>query len=194
VANSRGPETLQDFVGGLQNRASATGSLRAGTAEEAAAAGDLVLVTVPLKAADQLPADALGGKIVIDTCDYYPQRDGQIAELDDETTTTSELVQRHLPTSRVVKEFNHIYAADLAGRGTPRGTPHRRALAVTGDDPAAKEAVRSYMDDLGVDVVDLDALAEGWRVQRDTPGYGPDLDAGQLREAAREARRYREMG
>lgn len=194
LANSRGPETLQDFVGGLQNRDSATGSVRAATTEEAGAAGDLVVVTVPLKNVDEVPAAPLAGKIVIDTCNYYPQRDGRIAELDDETTTTSELVQRHFPTSRVVKAFNHIFAADLASRGAPEGTPHRRALAIAGDDPAAKEAVASYVADLGFDVVDLGPLAEGWRVQRDTPGYTTDLDADQLRQAAAEARRYRDMG
>jgi 8-hydroxy-5-deazaflavin:NADPH oxidoreductase len=193
VANSRGPETLQDFVSGVNDRPSAKGSARAGTAEEAAAAGDLAVVTVPLKAIDQLPAQPLAGKVVIDTCNYYPQRDGQIAELDDESTTTSELVAGHLPGARVVKAFNHIYAADLASRGTSSGTPHRRALAIAGDDASAKEVVASYLDDLGFDAVDLGPLAEGWRLQRDTPGYGPDLDAGQLRQAAAEARRYRDM-
>jgi 8-hydroxy-5-deazaflavin:NADPH oxidoreductase len=193
LANSRGPETLKDFVAGVQNRDGARGSIRAGTAAEAAAAGDLVVVTVPLKSVDQLPVQPLAGKVVIDTGNYYPQRDGQIAELDDETTTTSELVQRHLPSSRVVKGFNHIYAADLASRGTPAGTPHRRALAIAGDDASAKETVASYMDELGFDTVDLGPLSEGWRIQRDTPGYGPDLDADQLREATAQAKRYRDM-
>jgi predicted dinucleotide-binding enzyme len=194
VANSRGPETLQDFVSGVAGRDSARGGVLAATAEEAAAAGDFAVVTVPLKAVDQLPVQPLAGKVVIDTCNYYPQRDGRIPELEDESTTTSELVQRHLSGSRVVKAFNHIYAADLASRGTPPGTPHRRALAVAGDDPSAKELVASYIDELGFDVVDLGPLAEGWRLQRDTPGYGPDLDADQLRQAAAEARRYRDMG
>lgn len=194
LANSRGPQTLQDFVAGVQNRDSARGSIRAGTAEEAASAGDLVVVTVPLKNVDQVPAGPLAGKVVIDTCNYYPQRDGRIAELEDESTTTSELVQRHLGSARVVKGFNHIYATDLGSRGTPAGTAHRRALAIAGDDASAKETVASYMDELGFDSVDLGALAEGWRVQRDTPGYGPDLDAGQLRQAAAEALRYRDMG
>jgi predicted dinucleotide-binding enzyme len=194
VANSRGPESLQDFVAGVAGRDAARGSIRAATAEEAAAAGDFAVVTVPLKAVDQVPVQPLSGKVVIDTCNYYPQRDGRIPELEDESTTTSELVQRHLSGSRVVKAFNHIYAADLASRGTPPGTPHRRALAVAGDDPSAKELVASYIDELGFDVVDLGPLAEGWRLQRDTPGYGPDLDADQLRQAAAEARRYRDMG
>jgi hypothetical protein len=194
LANSRGPESLTDLVSGLQDRASATGTIRAATAQEAAAAGDLVVVTVPLKAVDQVPVEPLAGKVVIDTCNYYPQRDGEIAELEDESTTTSEIVQRHLTGARVVKAFNHIYAADLAERGTPPGTPHRRALAVAGDDASAKTAVASFIDGIGFDVVDLGPLAEGWRVQRDTPGYGPDLDADQLRQAAAEARRYRDMG
>jgi predicted dinucleotide-binding enzyme len=193
LANSRGPETLTDVVSGLQDRASSQGTIRAGTAEEAATAGDIVVVTVPLKAVDQLPAGPLAGKVVIDTGNYYPDRDGRIAELEDESTTTSELVQRHLTGARVVKAFNHIYAADLVERATPPGTPHRRALAVAGDDASAKTAASSYIDDLGFDVVDLGPLAEGWRVQRDTPGYGPDLDAGQLRQAAAGARRYRDM-
>jgi predicted dinucleotide-binding enzyme len=194
LANSRGPETLTDLVSGLQDRASTQGTIRAGTAEEAAAAGDLVVVTVPLKAVDQVPTGPLAGKVVIDTCNYYPDRDGRIAELEDESTTTSEIVQRHLTGARVVKAFNHIYAADLVERATPPGTPHRRALAVAGDDASAKGTVSSYIDTLGFDVVDLGPLTEGWRVQRDTPGYGPDLDADQLRQAAAEARRYRDMG
>jgi predicted dinucleotide-binding enzyme len=193
LANSRGPETLTDLVSGLQDRASTQGTIRAGTAEEAAAAGDLVVVTVPLKAVDQVPAGPLAGKVVIDTCNYYPDRDGRVAELEDESTTTSEIVQRHLTGARVVKAFNHIYAADLVERATPPGTPHRRALAVAGDDASAKGTVSSYIDTLGFDVVDLGPLTEGWRVQRDTPGYGPDLDADQLRQAATEARRYRDM-
>lgn len=192
LANSRGPESLTDLVSGLQDRASTQGTIRAGTAEEAAAAGDLVVVTVPLKAIGSLPAGPLAGKVVLDTCNYYPERDGRIAELEDETTTTSELVARQLPAARVVKAFNHIYAADIVERATAPGTAHRRAVAIAGDDASAKTAAASYLDTLGFDAVDLGPLAEGWRVQRDTPGYGPDLDADQLRQAAAEARRYRD--
>ena len=88
---------LSDLVAELGPRA------RAATAEEAAAAGDLVVVTIPLKNYRDVPVEPLRGKVVIDTMNYYPQRDGQIAELDDESTTTSELLQAHLPESRVVK-------------------------------------------------------------------------------------------
>lgn len=193
LSNSRGPETLTELVERIGARPSGRGSVRAATAAEAGAAGDLVVVTVPLGAVGDVPVEPLAGKVVIDTNNYYPERDGHIAELDDETTTTSELLQAHLPTSRVVKAFNHVYAADITARRTPPGTPHRRALAIAGDDASAKEVVASFIDELGFDVVDLGPLAEGWRVQRDTPGYGPDLDRDGLAEAAASARRYRDL-
>ena len=108
LSNSRGPETLADLVAELGPRA------RAATAAEAAAAGDIVVVTIPLKAYREVPVEPLRGKIVIDTNNYYPQRDGHIAELDDGSTTSSELLQEHLPESHVVKAFNNIYFGHLA--------------------------------------------------------------------------------
>ena len=117
LSNSRGPETLTDLVGELGPRA------RAATAAEAAAAGDIVVVTVPLKAYREVPVEPLRGKIVIDTNNYYPQRDGQIAELDDESTTSSELLQAHLPESHVVKAFNNIYFGHLGSLQRPAGRP-----------------------------------------------------------------------
>ena len=171
ISNSRGPETLADLVRELGPRA------RAATAEEAAQAGDLVVVTVPMKAVPQVPAEPLAGKTVIDTNNYYPQRDGQIAELDAEELTSSELLQRHLPESRVVKGFNHIYASQITTDGTPSGTPNRRALVIAGDDAVAKAQVTQLFDEIGFDTVDLGSLAESWRIQPGTPGYGPQLDA-----------------
>src|ERR1700751_1713041 len=107
ISNSRGPETLSALIAELGPRA------RAATAVEAAKAGDMVVVAVPLKNYGQAPIEPLAGKIVIDTNNYYPQRDGHIPELDDESTTSSELLQDHLATSRVVKAFNHIAAAKI---------------------------------------------------------------------------------
>lgn len=187
VSNSRGPETLGDLVAELGP------SARAATVDEAARAGDLVVVTIPLKNIGSLPADAFAGKVVIDTNNYYAQRDGAIDELDDESTTVSELLQRQLPDARVVKAFNHIYSSALATDGLPSGAPNRRALAIAGDDDEAKAAVTAFLDDIGFDAVDLGALSEGWRIQRETPGYGPRLTADELREATAAARRYRDM-
>jgi predicted dinucleotide-binding enzyme len=193
ISNSRGPETLTDLVTALEQRPGRRGQVRADTAAGAAGAAELAVVTIPLKAVPAVPVEPLAGKVVIDTNNYYPQRDGQVTELDDESTTTAELLQAHLPTSRVVKAFNHIGAADITGGGTPAGTAHRRALAVAGDDPAAKQQVVAFIDAIGFDTVDLGPLAAGWRIQRDTPGYGRHLDAEGLRAATAAAKRYRDM-
>ncbi len=114
-------------------------------------------------------------------------------ELDDESTTTAELLQGHLPTSKVVKAFNHIYAAELTTHGQPAGTKNRRALAIAGDDPAAKATVSRLIDQFGFDTVDAGLLREGWRIQRDTPGYGPRRTAEELRRDLAAARRYAQM-
>jgi len=181
ISNSRGPETLTDLVSELASRPSAGGAVRAGTATEAATAADLAVVTIPVKAIDQVPVEPLAGKVVIDTNNYYPQRDGQIAELDEARTTSAELLQRHLPGSSVVKAFNHIQAAQIVSARSQPGTEHRRAIAIAGDDEAAKQRVASFIDTLGFDVVDLGALADSWRIEPGTPGYGAEDDADQLR-------------
>ncbi|WP_214411869.1 NADPH-dependent F420 reductase [Sphaerisporangium fuscum] len=205
LSNSRGPQTLTSLVEELGPRA------RAATPAEAAAAGDWVVVTVPLKAYRQVPVEPLAGKVVLDTDNYYPQRDGQIPELDTEQTTTSELLQRHLPDAKVVKAFNNIYFKHLAALARPAGAPDRTALPIAGDDPGAKAAATALLDALGFDAVDAGALAEGWRFQRDTPAYavpyaknpqgtgiagddpGVPADAGTIRAALAAARRYRDI-
>ena len=184
ISNSRGPETLKDLVSELGPKA------RAVTVLEAAKAGDIVVVTVPLKNYRSVPVEPLAGKIVIDTNNYYPERDGHIPELDNESTTTSELLQAHLPKSKVVKAFNHIYAAQLTTDGRPAGSENRRALVIAGDDAAAKTVVTNLLDEFGFDTVDAGPLKEGWRIQRDTPGYGPRRTAEELRKDLAAARRY----
>jgi predicted dinucleotide-binding enzyme len=202
LSNSRGPETLKDLVEELGPRA------RAATAAEAAAAGDIVVVTVPLKAYREVPVEPLAGKIVIDTNNYYPQRDGRIAALDDESTTTSEMLQEHLPTSKVVKAFNNIHFRHLFDLARPSGSPDRTALPIAGDDAEAKKQVTALLDALGYDAVDAGPLAEGWRFQRDTAAYGlvyaadpanwltndaaAPADAAKVRAALAAARRYSE--
>jgi predicted dinucleotide-binding enzyme len=186
VSNSRGPQTLVDLVDELGDRA------RAGTVDEAAAGGDIVVVTIPLRAIHDVPAEPLAGKTVVDTTNYYWQRDGHIAELDDESTTSSELLQAHLPQSHVVKAFNHIYASALTTDGTPSGTPDRRALVVAGDDAGAKAQVAKVMDRFGFDAVDIGPLAEGWRIQPETPAYGPRRNADELRADIAAAKRLRD--
>lgn len=187
LSNSRGPDTLSALVEELGPRA------RAATPHEAARAGDIVVVTIPLKNIGSVPVEPLAGKVVIDTNNYYPQRDGRIPELEDESTTTSELLQKHLPKSKVVKAFNHIYAQELTTHGQPHGTPNRRALVIAGDDESSKTTVSRLIDQLGFDTVDAGPLKEGWRIQRDTPGYGPRRTASELRNDLAAAKRYRDM-
>ena len=187
ISNSRGPETLADLIADLGRAA------RAGTAREAAQAGDIVVVSVPLKNYRAVPVEPLAGKIVIDTNNYYPQRDGSIPELDNESTTTAELLQAHLPSSKVVKAFNHIHAAELTTHGQPPGTGNRRALVIAGDDTDAKAAVTHLLDQFGFDTVDAGPLKEGWRIQRDTPGYGPRRTLEELRRDLAAAKRYADM-
>ncbi len=140
LSNSRGPETLSALVAELGPRA------RAGPPLDAAKAGDIVVVTIPLKNYRRVPVEPLAGKTVIDTNNYYPSRDGHIRELDDESTTSAELLQAHLPKSSVVKAFNHIYAVELTGHAQPAGSKNRRALVIAGDDPQAKAAVARLID------------------------------------------------
>jgi predicted dinucleotide-binding enzyme len=175
ISNSRGPETLADLVAQLGPNASA------GTPEQAAEAGEWVIVTVPLKALDTIPVAPLAGKTVLDTNNYYWERDGRIAELDEKKTTTSQMLQRHLPESTVVKAFNHIGAGDILTTGSPAGTPGRRALATASDSPEALQFVTDLYDAFGFDTVAIGPLADSWRVERDTPAYGVRQDGEQLR-------------
>ena len=186
ISNSRGPDTLADLVKELGSHA------RADTPKGAATAGDIVVVNVPLKNYRDTPVAPLAGKIVIDTNNYYPDRDGHIAELDNESSTSSELLQAHLPSSKVVKAFNHIQAAHLTAHSQPAGTANRRGLVIAGDDAQAKATVSALLDQFGFDVVDAGALSEGWRIQPDTPGYGPRRSADELRQNLAAARRNRD--
>ncbi|MGL5852798.1 MAG: NADPH-dependent F420 reductase [Phycicoccus sp.] len=165
LSNSRGPETLAGLVADLGPRA------RAATAEEAATAGDVVVVTVPLKALHDLPLASLGGQVVIDTMNYYPDRDGRIEALESESTTTSEMLQAAAPGARVVKGFNNIFFRHLATLARPAEAPDRTTLPMAGDDTDAKLIAARVISEIGYDTLDLGPLAEGWRTQRDTAAY-----------------------
>ena len=165
ISNSRGPESLAELIAELGPKA------QAATPEEAAAAGEWAIVTVPMKSLDAVPVEQLEGKIVLDTCNYYWERDGRISVLDENETTTSEMVQAHLPSSRIVKAFNHIRAAEILTDGTPAGTENRRALATASEFPDAIALVTEIYDDFGLDTVNVGPLSESWRVERDRPAY-----------------------
>jgi len=175
IANSRGPETLDALVTRLGPRVTAS------TATGAAEAADVAVVTVPLKALTDIPVAPLAGKIVLDTNNYYFERDGHIEALDRGETTTSQLVQEHLPDSKVVKAFNHIMAAEILTTGSPAGSPDRRALGTASDDDDAVAFVTDLYDRLGFDTVSAGPLSESWRLERDRPAYVIRQNADELR-------------
>jgi predicted dinucleotide-binding enzyme len=175
LSNSRGPETLSDLIAELGPKA------RAATAAEAAAAADVAMVTVPFKAHHDIPVEPLAGKIVLDSNNYYFERDGHYDEIDRGEATVSGTLQHHLPTSKVAKAFNHIQASQIGTDGSAAGTPNRRALATSSDFPEAVEWVTKFYDQLGFDTVDTSPLAESWRVERDRPAYGARQNADELR-------------
>jgi predicted dinucleotide-binding enzyme len=179
LSNSRNPDTLFTLVRTL--------GVRAGTPQQAAEFGDIVLVAIPLKAYREVPLKPLEGKIVIDANNYYPDRDGQIPELDDGSTTTSELLARFLPKSKVVKAFNAIQAPDVEKEGFLPDTSERRAHPIAGDDQAAKDVVSGLLKEFGFIPVDVGQLAEGRRFERGTPAYCVPLNEAGLRSALAKA-------
>lgn len=165
ISNSRGPESLAPLIAELGTHATA------GTATDAATLGDVVIVTVPLKAYQDVPVAPLAGKIVLDTNNYYWERDGRIPALDEKRATTSGLLQEHLPESQVVKAFNHIMSEQILTDGRPAGDADRRALATAGDSPEATAFVTDLYDEFGYDTVNVGSLQDSWRVERDQPAY-----------------------
>jgi hypothetical protein len=165
IANSRGPETLTELVAELGPKA------RAATARQATEAADVAVVTVPFKAYASIPVEPLAGKIVIDTNNYYFERDGHVPALDDGLETVSGMLQQHLPTSRVAKGFNHIRSAEITTDGKPAGAADRRALATSSDFEDAAQFVTDLYDQFGFDTVNVGPLSESWRVERDQPAY-----------------------
>ncbi len=177
VANSRGPETLTDLIEELGERA------RAATVEEAARFGDIVFISIPLGRYREPPAEAFDGKIVVDSNNYYPERDGSFAELDLGETTSSELLAGHLRGARLVKGFNTIWFEHLRSQGNvDLPLEERRVIFIAGDDPGAKAAVAGLIEEIGFAAVDTGLLREGGaRQQPGTAVYNKTLNS---REAA----------
>lgn len=173
ISNSRGPETLKDFVAKLGNKA------RAVNVEEAIKFGDVILISIPFGKYKQLPAEGFDNKVVIDSNNYYPSRDGHYAELDQEKTTSSELLAQHLRGARVVKGFNTIWVEHLKTQGN-KALPveDRRAIFVCGDDPQAKKVVATLIEEIGFAAADTGTLHRGGKKQQpDTPIYNKILTA-----------------
>lgn len=165
ICNSRAPETLAEFITSLK------GDIRALNLEGVANFTDMLVVAIPFEAYTKLPVKLLAGKIVINTMNYYPQRDGVMQEVRTDVITTSELVQRHLVNSRVVRALNNVDFVRLLSLARAEGSKERSALPVAADDESAKAAVVKFLDDIGYDAVDMGALKDSWRSEPTTPVY-----------------------
>jgi 8-hydroxy-5-deazaflavin:NADPH oxidoreductase len=183
LSNTQGPDSLTGLVKELGPQASAA------TPAEAAAAGDFAIVAIPLATIGEVPVEPLAGKVVIATINYFPQRYGHVPEIDDGTTTAPGLLQAHLPTSRVVRAFSMINAAEMSGDGHPPGDPRRRALALAGDDRPAKQLVAGLYEEFGFDAVDIGGLAESWRVDAGQPAFVTRQNVAELTANVAKARR-----
>jgi 8-hydroxy-5-deazaflavin:NADPH oxidoreductase len=183
LSNSQGPDSLAGLVKELGPKA------RAATPAQAAAAGDFAIVAIPLTTVDQVPVEPLAGKVVIATINYFPQRFGHIPEIDNGTTTAPGLLQAQLPASRVVRAFSMINAAEMSADGHPEGDPKRRALALAGDDPTAKQLVARLYNEFGFDAVDIGGLAESWRVDAGQPAFVTRQNRAELKANVARARR-----
>jgi 8-hydroxy-5-deazaflavin:NADPH oxidoreductase len=183
IANSRGPDSLTDLVQDLGE------SARPATVEDAASIAELVLVAIPFGRYGELPAEALRNKIVVDAMNYYPERDGHIRELDEDTTTSTELLAAHAPNARVVKSFNTMRWTDLGERGSQGPLDERLVMLVAGDDQEAKDRVSALIEQIGFAPVDTGGLAEGGRRQQ--PGssvYVKPLTPNEARDLLSEPR------
>ena len=184
IANNSGPETLGELVAELGPKA------RAATAADAAEAGEFAIVAIPMAGAEALPVERLAGKPVLTACNYFAKRDGPIAEIDSAKVTVPGYVQERLPTSKVVRAFNHLDAAAIAADGTPAGTPNRRALGYAGDDPGANALTAQLYEEFGFDAVDVGGLADAWRLDVDQPTFVVRQNADELRANLLNAARH----
>jgi predicted dinucleotide-binding enzyme len=183
LSNARGPSSLGPLVAELGERASAA------TVDDATTAAGLVVVAIPLGAFSSVPVAPLAGKAVIVTSNYNRGREGPVPDLDSGQATVPGLLQARLPGAHVVRAFSHISSAEITTDGRPAGTPHRRALAIAGDDPAAKKAVAAIYDAVGFDTLDLGGLEEAWRVDRGQPAFIAHLDLAELKASVARADR-----
>lgn len=186
LSNSRGPQSLVDLVTRLGPH------VKAATADEAAALADFAIVAIPLPGVDRVPVKPLAGKVVLCTINYFPQWFGNVAPIDNGSTTAPGVLQAHLPSSFVVRAFNMVDAEDIPVDGRPKGDPKRRALALAGDNLEAKKLVAKLYNQFGFDAFDIGPLAESWRLDPGQPAFIVKQDLQQLKTNVANARRGNE--
>lgn len=153
---------------------------KAVTAAEAEAKADLVILALPLSKYETIDRSGLDGKLVLDAMNYWWEVDGIRTDLTNPLQSSSELVQRFLSNSQVIKAFNHMGYHDLFDESAPAGTPKRKALALAGDDDAAIATVRSFIDDLGFDSLYVGPLANGIMLEPGSEVFGANVTLPEL--------------
>jgi 8-hydroxy-5-deazaflavin:NADPH oxidoreductase len=183
MANSSGPEKLKSLA--LETGASAV------TLAEAVTDVDVIVITIPLIGILKLPQHLLKNTstktTIIDTCNYYPIRDGIIEDIEDgmpESVWVSNQLQRP-----VIKAYNNILYRSLINSGLPKGSASRLALPISGNDKQSKDLVSILVDDSGFDSLDYGSLQDSWRQQPGSPVYCTDLTLTQLKKSIEKARR-----
>ncbi|WP_227270874.1 NADPH-dependent F420 reductase [Roseobacter weihaiensis] len=172
VFSSRNPETLTSL-------AAAAPKAQTATPGEAIAFGDVILEAIPFKAALELPADALAGKVLISASNYYPQRDGDI---DFHGVGQSERLAAGLPGVRVVKAFNMMQAGEMAALAGDRGKPGL-AIFVAGDDANARKIVSGLVSDARFSPVETGPLETGRHFESGAPLYNKKWTEAEARAA-----------
>jgi predicted dinucleotide-binding enzyme len=141
---------------------------------------DVIIVAVPFGKSGSVPWESFDDKLVVDATNYWPPIDGRIPAIDDDPRSTSEIHAARNPRARVVKSLNHLGYHEMEDDSMPAGSPLRRALAVVGDDAAARAVVARLIDDLGFDAVDGGALVNGRALEPGHPAFGRELSASEL--------------
>lgn len=172
LSNSRGPETLRSAAASLK--------CKIGTVEQAADFGNVIFLAFPIGAYKAISPAHFARKILVDLNNYYPERDGEIAELSNGNLPTSMLMAQHFKDAIIVKAFNAILVNHLNTSGSPPGTPGRRAIPIAGDNIGAKRVVADLIEQFGFDSVDIGRLEESWRIERARPAYCIPFDKQQL--------------
>ena len=144
-------------------------------AADAVREADLVVLAIPLHQFTTLDPSLLDGKLVVDAMNYWPPVDGVVELFEDRSLGSSEIVQRRLVGSTVVKTLNHIGYHELDADRRPEGSPDRRALGVAGDNPGAVEVVADLVERIGYDAVRLDRLSAGRLLEPGGPVFGASL-------------------
>jgi 8-hydroxy-5-deazaflavin:NADPH oxidoreductase len=177
IAASGSPETLELITQVV------TPGVEARWAADAVAAADAVVLAIPLHRFPALDPGMLASKLVVDAMNYWAPADGVVPMFQGQELSSSEIVQRRLSQSTIIKSLNQIAYQDLEDGRRPAGAPDRHAIGVAGDDPDAASVVGAIVDRIGYDPVLLDSLSAGRVLQPGGPVFGALLTRSEFERA-----------